>query len=108
MRRPADVVPDLPPALETVLGKSLVADPKHRPSDLAALAQALYQIVPSASVEPPAADPSHLDKDGQFDVDIALSMIPPASSADAVIPSAPSVPRFQAVSATGRIRSPSR
>ena len=49
MRRPADVLPNLPPALETVLGKSLVADPKHRPADLAALAQALYQIVAGAS-----------------------------------------------------------
>ncbi|WP_437683315.1 hypothetical protein [Sorangium sp. So ce131] len=102
MRRPADVVPDLPPALETVLGKSLVADPKHRPSDLAALAQALYQIVPSASEQPPSADASHLDGDDEFEVDINLSMMPPTGHAEEPrVPSAPSLPKIQAVSGDG-------
>jgi eukaryotic-like serine/threonine-protein kinase len=98
MRRPAEVVPDLPPALEVVLGKSLVADPKHRPADLAALALALHHIAPGASIEPPPADESHLDGDVDFEVDIALSMIPPAHAfVRGEIPAPPSMPRFQGV-----------
>ncbi|WP_437942391.1 hypothetical protein [Sorangium sp. So ce341] len=102
MRRPADVVPDLPPALETVLGKSLVADPSHRPADLAALAQALYQIAPTASEQPPSADTSHLDGDGDFEVDINLSMMPPNGHPEEPrVPSAPSLPKIQAVTGDG-------
>jgi eukaryotic-like serine/threonine-protein kinase len=81
MRRPGEVVRDLPPALEVLLGKALVADPKHRPGDLGALAQALHHIAPGSSVAPPAADESHLDHEGGFDVDVSLSMIPPAPRA---------------------------
>src|SRR5688572_19269553 len=56
MKRPTDVVPDLPPALEMILGKALVADGKHRPADLGALAQALHNIAPGASVAPPPTE----------------------------------------------------
>ena len=77
MRRPGELVQGLPPALETILGKALVADPKHRPGDLAALAQALHHVSPNASMAPPPADESHLDGDADFEVDIRLSMIPP-------------------------------
>jgi hypothetical protein len=77
MRRPGELVSGLPPTLETILGKALVADPKHRPGDLAALAQALHHVAPSASIAPPPADESHLDGDADFEVDIRLSMIPP-------------------------------
>jgi eukaryotic-like serine/threonine-protein kinase len=103
MRRPAELIPDLPPALEVVIGKSLVADPRHRPADLAALAQALHHIAPTASEAPPPADESHLDADGEFEVDVALSMMPPTDPGahSASIPSAPSVPRFQAVAGDG-------
>src|SRR5262245_40560389 len=72
MRRPSEVVPELPPALEVLLGKALVADPKHRPADLAALAQALHHVAPTSSIAPPAADESHLDHDDSFDVDVSL------------------------------------
>ncbi|MGK4004578.1 hypothetical protein WMF31_18235 [Sorangium sp. So ce1036] len=100
MRRPAEVVPDLPPALETVLGNSLVADPSHRPADLAALAQALHQLAASASVRPPGADASH--GDGDVEVDVALSTAPPTGPAqEPRVPSAPSMPRIQAVSGDG-------
>lgn len=78
MRRPSEVVPGLPPMLETALGKALVADPKHRPSDLGALAQALHNSMPGASIAPPPADESHLDHDADFEVDVKLSMLPPA------------------------------
>lgn len=96
MRRPAELVPDLPPALESILGKALVADPKHRPADLLALAQALHHIAPSASIAPPAADESNLDHGDDFEVDVRLSMIPPNEApAATAIPKAPAAPRIQ-------------
>jgi hypothetical protein len=95
MRRPSELVPDLPASLEAILGKALVADPKHRPADLLALAQALHHVAPSASIAPPAADESHLDGDGDFEVDIRLSMIPPSEMPTAsVIPRAAPLPRI--------------
>jgi hypothetical protein len=78
MRRPTDIVRDLPASLEVVLGKALVSDAGHRPDDLLALAQALHNLAPSASMRPPAADESHLDGDSDFEVDVRLSMLPPA------------------------------
>ncbi|HVY44347.1 MAG TPA: hypothetical protein VHB21_00650 [Minicystis sp.] len=95
MRRPSECVSGLPASLEGVLGKALVSDPKHRPADLAALAQALYQTAPGASMAPPPADTSHLDGDGEFEVDVRLSMIPPNEAPQAPIPRAPGVPRIQ-------------
>jgi hypothetical protein len=78
MRRPGELVSGLPQSLEAVLAKALVADPAHRPDDLLALAQALHQFAPPGSVpSPPPADVSHLDHDGQFDVDVSMSMLPP-------------------------------
>jgi len=95
MRRPSEMVPDLPASLESILGKALVADPKHRPADLLALAQALHHVAPSASIAPPAADESHLDQDGDFEVDIRLSMIPPSEMPQpSVIPRAAPLPRI--------------
>jgi hypothetical protein len=88
MKRPTEAVRGLPPQLEVVLGKALVGDPKHRPSDLAALAQALHHLAPHASVAPPPADESHLDHDGGFDVDVSLSMIPPPPSPGFAVPAA--------------------
>ena len=78
MRRPTDIVPDLPGALEVVMGKALVADPAHRPDDLRALASAIHGLSPNASMPPPPADESHLDGGADFEVDIRLSMLPPA------------------------------
>ncbi|AKT40356.1 hypothetical protein [Chondromyces crocatus] len=105
MRRPAEVIPDLPAALEGVLGKALVADPKLRPADLGALAQALHNVAPAASMRPPMASDVLLDEDG-IEVNVSMSMIPPsvAPQGGAVapaIPAAPAMPRFQAVSGDG-------
>jgi hypothetical protein len=77
MRRPSELVAGLSEAVEAVLGKALIGDPQHRPADLAALAQALHRFAPTASVAPPAADESHLDRGEDFEVDVSLSMIPP-------------------------------
>ncbi|MFO0761807.1 MAG: hypothetical protein U0359_35530 [Byssovorax sp.] len=102
MRRPADLVPDLPAALEQILGKALVADPKHRPGDLGALAQALHHVSPTASIAPPPADESHLDQDDDFEVDVRLSMIPPNEAPNAaVIPRAAPLPNIPGVSVQG-------
>jgi hypothetical protein len=83
MRRPTEVNPSLPPALEVLLSKALVGDPGHRPDDLYALAQATHHLAPGGSIAPPPADESHLDRDEGFAVDVSLSMLPPAPVAHA-------------------------
>ncbi len=100
MRRPSEMVENLPPSLEAILGKALVAEPKHRPGDLGALAQALHHVSPNASIAPPPADESHLDSDADFEVDVRLSMIPPNEhpvnvGGAPIIPKAAAVPRIQ-------------
>ena len=77
MRRPAEVIPSLPPAVEVILSKALVADPTHRPDDLFALAQAVHHLAPTGTEPPPPADVSHLDADGDFAVDVSMSLMPP-------------------------------
>ncbi len=102
MRRPSDIAPEVPHELEVILGKALVADPKHRPADLGALAQALHHISPQASIAPPPADESHLDADGDFEVDIRLSMIPPSEMGPVpTIPRAAALPKIHSVSGEG-------
>jgi eukaryotic-like serine/threonine-protein kinase len=80
MRRPSEIAPDCPPDLDMILTKALVPDPHHRPDDLNALAQAFYQIQPQHSIAPPPADIGHLDHDEGFDVDVSMSLLPPAPS----------------------------
>lgn len=77
MRRPRDVDPNLPEALEHLLAKALVADPSHRPDDLGALASAMHHLAPMKSIPPPDVDVSRLDKVDGFEVDIRLSIMPP-------------------------------
>lgn len=77
MRRPRDVDPNLPEALEHLLAKALVADPSHRPDDLGALASAMHHLAPMKSIPPPAADVSRLDRGDDFEVDVKLSLMPP-------------------------------
>jgi len=79
MRRPSEVVSGLSADFEAVLAKALVSDAAHRPDDLNALAAALHQFAPAGSVAPPPpADTSHLDHDAGFEVDVSMSMLPPA------------------------------
>lgn len=77
MRRPRDVEPSLPEALEHLLAKALVGDPSHRPDDLAALASAMHHLAPMKSISPPDADVSRLDRGDGFEVDVKLSLLPP-------------------------------
>jgi hypothetical protein len=97
MRRPTDLVPDLPTEVEVVLSKALVSDPAHRPDDLNALASAMHTIRPSASLQAPPPGGS-LDEGDDFEVDIRLSMVPPAPTAAApVIPKAARAPDIGAM-----------
>src|SRR5580658_3291026 len=90
MRRPRDINPDLPEALEALLAKALVSDPAHRPDDLGALASALYHVAPTQSILPPEVDQGRLDHGADFEVDIRLSMLPPSELArDPVYPPVP-------------------
>jgi eukaryotic-like serine/threonine-protein kinase len=90
MRRPRDLNPELPEALEVLLAKALVSDPAHRPDDLGALASALHHIAPMKSIPPPEVDQTRLDHGDDFEVDIRLSMLPPSELArDPMYPPAP-------------------
>jgi hypothetical protein len=80
MSRPSELVSAIPQELEIVLAKALVGDPAHRPDDLNALAQALYNMAPSGSIRPPPADTKRLDHQGGIEVDVSMSMMPPVSS----------------------------
>lgn len=92
MRRPSEVVPGLPAAIEVVLAKALIRDPAHRPGDLHALAQALYGLSPKPTVPPPpAADSSHLDQVDGVEVDVSLSMLPPAAAKGPAARPAPAI-----------------
>lgn len=81
MRRPREIAPELPEQLDLLLAKALVGDPPHRPDDLGALASAMHHLAPKKSIPPPDADESHLDRTGDYDVDVKLSMMPPPPAA---------------------------
>ncbi len=100
MRRPREVDPTLPEALEVLLSKALVGNPAHRPEDLGALATAMHHIAPMKSIPPPDADMSTLDHTDSFDVDVRLSMLPPSeiSGAVQIPPSSLRAPRVPSVS----------
>lgn len=86
MRRPTELDPSLPPALEGILAKALIAHPDHRPDDLNALAQALYHLAPANTEAPPPADESRLDG---VDVDVSMSLMPPAARGGGGVPLSP-------------------
>ena len=86
MRRPRDVDPSLPEALEMLLGKALVADPAHRPDDLGALANAMHHLAPMRSIPPPDADVAGLDQANGQPVDIRMSLLPPVDVQFSIAP----------------------
>lgn len=100
MKRPREADPSLSATVEVVLGKALVGDPKHRPHDIGALAQAFHHLAPAGSMPPPAADESHLDHEDGFDVDVSLSMLPPE-------PATPFAPAVAATVAAAPLSAPS-
>ncbi len=95
MRRPRDVDPKLPEAVEILLGKALVADAAHRPDDIGALASAMHHLAPMKSIPPPDVDTSTLDHTDSFDVDVRLSMLPPSEvSGQVAIPQPAALPNI--------------
>jgi eukaryotic-like serine/threonine-protein kinase len=93
MRRPSEIVPGLSRDFEVLLGNALISDPTHRPSDLNALAQALYQLAPSDSIAPPPPADRQSVSMLSLDVDVSLSMMPtPAHTAVAGIPASGPMP----------------
>ncbi|MFO0679895.1 MAG: hypothetical protein U0169_25450 [Polyangiaceae bacterium] len=93
MKRPREVDPNLPEALEMLLGKALIGDRTHRPDDLAALASALYPLAPQRSAPPPSIPITQLDESAEFEVDVRLSLLPP----NEVSPSANRIPRAASI-----------
>ncbi len=78
MKRPRELDPSLPEALEILIGKAIIGDRAHRPSDLGALASALYHVAPRKSIHPPDMNEGQFDASAQLDVDVKFSMLPPA------------------------------
>lgn len=94
MRRPTEIVPELPPALEVILGKALISDPMQRPADLGALASAFFQLAPTdGEAPPPSAAAARYVRDDDS-VDIRSSMLPPPAPVGAP-------PRLKSISNDG-------
>jgi hypothetical protein len=106
MRRPSEIAKGIPESFELLLGKALVGDAEARPADLPALAQALHQCSPMASIPPPAADNMLDDGDG-FEVDVSLSMLPPAPTGGGpAIPAPGGVPQIDQGPTSGPVSGP--
>jgi hypothetical protein len=105
MKRPRDVDPNLPEALEILIGKSIIGDRTHRPADLGALASAMYHVAPQKSIHPPDISEARLDASAEQEVDIRMSMLPPEEinppgtgaevSGVTAMPRAAATPRFE-------------
>jgi hypothetical protein len=101
MRRPREIEPSLPEALEVLIGKAIIGDRQHRPSDLGALASAMYHVAPQKSIHPPEISAAQLDASAELDVDVKFSLLPrPTGQSEgsgvSAVPSAPGVPRVDA------------
>lgn len=81
MKRPRDIDPSLPEALEILIGKAMIGDRSHRPADLGALASAMYHVAPQKSIHPPEISEARLDASAELDVDVKFSMLPPETAA---------------------------
>jgi hypothetical protein len=77
MKRPRDIEPILPEALEILIGKAIIGERAHRPADLGALASAMYHVAPQKSIHPPDISEARLDQSAELDVDVKFSMLPP-------------------------------
>ena len=81
MKRPREIDPYLPEALEVLIGKAMIGDRSHRPADLGALASAMYHVAPQKSIHPPEISEARLDASAELDVDVKFSMLPPQPGA---------------------------
>lgn len=72
MKAPSQAVPGLPPIVDNILAKALLADPSQRPDDLPAFAQAIHHFAPASIAPPP-----HVDEHAfEVEVDLRSSMLP--------------------------------
>jgi hypothetical protein len=94
MKRPRDIEPSLPEALETLIGKAVIGDRQHRPADLGALASAMYHVAPAKSIHPPEISEARIDASAELEVDVKFSMLPPTAQEQSPIPRAPAMPRL--------------
>lgn len=94
MKRPREIEPSLPEALETLIGKAVIGDRHHRPADLAALASAMYHVAPAKSIHPPEISEARIDASAELDVDVKFSMLPPTALEQSPIPRAAALPRL--------------
>ena len=100
MKRPRDIDPTLPEALEILVGKSIIGERAHRPADLGALASAMYHVAPQKSIHPPDISEARLDASAQLEVDVRFSMLPPSELSPRALPESSglnSVPRAPAL-----------
>jgi len=81
MRRPRDFDPSLPESFEILIGKAIVGDRAHRPSDLSAFASAMYHLAPQKSIHPPEINEARFDESAELEVDVKFSMLPPPPAA---------------------------
>jgi hypothetical protein len=106
MKRPRDIDPALPETIEVLIGKAIIGDRTHRPSDLGALGSAMYALAPLPSIHPPEASPSQFDESAELAIDVRLSMLPPTEQATAgsgaAMPRPARLPEFGAASGTVR------
>jgi hypothetical protein len=102
MKRPRDIEAGLPEALEILIGKAIIGERSHRPSDLGALASAMYHVAPQRSIHPPDISEARLDQSAELDVDVKFSMLPPEARVPAqaetsgvnAVPKAARMPRI--------------
>lgn len=84
MKRPREIVPTLPAALDATLSTALITDPAHRPSDLHQLAHSIHQLARPGTVPPPTSRPSNAAFSmPPIEVDVSLSLLPPEPNAPA-------------------------
>ncbi|HLK45269.1 MAG TPA: hypothetical protein VKT18_04740, partial [Acidimicrobiales bacterium] len=100
MRRPREIDPGLPEALEVLIGKAVIGDRTHRPADLGALASAMYHVAPQKSIHPPEVSEARLEASAELDVDVRFSMLPPETASHetsgvTAVPRSPRAPRVE-------------
>jgi hypothetical protein len=81
MRRPTEIDPSLPRALDAVLTSTLIVDPQRRPDDLRALAQSIHELARGGTA-PQHQDPALIGypSGAPIAVDVSLSLLPPEPS----------------------------
>ncbi|MEO7097708.1 MAG: hypothetical protein ABI175_30885, partial [Polyangiales bacterium] len=89
MKPPTQLVPGVPPIVDTILAKALVTDLSQRPDDLAAFAQAIHHFAPNSIAPPPMVDEHAFE----VDLDLRSSMLPTAGmDVDLSEPAIPKTP----------------